>query len=202
MTHERPTPPAQVLPGDEELVAAARGGSRPAFESLVRRYQKPLYYLCLRYVHDHDAAADLTQRTFIKVMEKLGDLREDSTFKSWLFRIAANLSLNHIRDHARFVDEEGAAARRHEGDATPAAPAADLQLESAETSDAIRQAVTQLPTKQRMTLELRVYEELPFKDIAAALDTTEGAAKVNFHYAVKRLKEILGRPTSAKVGGQ
>ena len=53
-----------------------------------------------------------------------------------------------------------------------------------------------------MTLELRVYEELSFKDIAVALDTTEGAAKVNFHYAVKRLRDLLGRPTSGKVGAQ
>jgi RNA polymerase sigma-70 factor (ECF subfamily) len=165
----------------------------------VRRYQKPLYFLCLRYVHDHDVAADLSQRTFIRVMEKLGDLREDNTFKSWLFRIGANLSLNHIRDHARFVDEE-AASLPPDLDAGPVS--ADVQLESAEVSEAIRQAVAHLPTKQRMTLELRVYEELPFKDIAVALDTTEGAAKVNFHYAVRRLKEILGRPASAKVGGK
>jgi RNA polymerase sigma-70 factor, ECF subfamily len=197
MTHERPGPPAQTT--DEHLVAAAREGSRPAFEALVRRYQKPLYFLCLRYVHDHDMAADLAQRTFIRVMEKLADLREDNTFKSWLFRIGANLSLNHIRDHARFVDEEAAALP---GDPDAGPVSADVQLESAEVSDAIRKAVAHLPTKQRMTLELRVYEELPFKDIAVALDTTEGAAKVNFHYAVRRLKEILGRPTSVKVGGQ
>jgi RNA polymerase sigma-70 factor, ECF subfamily len=182
---------------DEELVRQARAGSKPAFEALVRRYQKPLYFLCLRYVHEHDAAADLAQRTFIRVLEKLEDLREDNTFRSWLFRIGANLSLNHIRDHARFVAEEAAA-----GD-EPAGPlVADAQLEAAEMSASLRAAVAQLPTKQRMTLELRVYEELPFKEIAAALDTTEGAAKVNFHYAVRRLRELLGRSQSGKVGAQ
>ena len=74
-----------------------------------------------------------------------------------------------------------------------------MQLEAAEVSRALRQAVVLLPTKQRMTLELRVYEELSFKDIAQALDTTEGAAKVNFHYAVKRLRDLLGRAPSGKV---
>ena len=114
------------LPGqsDETLVGQARAGSRPAFEALVRRYQKPLYFLCFRYVHDHDAAADLTQRSFIRVLEKLDDLREDNTFKSWLFRIAANLSLNHIRDHARFVDES-AAVSEDPGAGGPAARRAD-----------------------------------------------------------------------------
>jgi RNA polymerase sigma-70 factor (ECF subfamily) len=190
---------AAVEPSDEELVRQARTGSKPAFETLVRRYQKSLYFLCLRYVHEHDAAADLAQRTFIRVLEKLEDLREDSTFRSWLFRIGANLSLNHIRDHARFVAEEAAARDRDE----PAAPAvADAQLEAAEMSEALRLAVAQLPTKQRMTLELRVYEELPFRDIAAALDTTERAAKVNFHYAVRRLRELLGRAQSGKVGAK
>jgi RNA polymerase sigma-70 factor, ECF subfamily len=190
------------LPGqtDEALVRQARAGSRPAFEALVRRYQKPLYFLCLRYVHDHDAASDLTQRSFIRVLEKLDDLREDNTFKSWLFRIAANLSLNHIRDHARFVDESAAVSE--DPGAGAAGPDVQSLLEAAETSQALREAVALLPTKQRMTLELRVYEELSFKDIAVALDTTEGAAKVNFHYAVKRLRDLLGRPTSSKVGAQ
>jgi RNA polymerase sigma-70 factor (ECF subfamily) len=185
----------QVELGDEELVRQAREGSRTAFEALVRRYQKALYLLCLRYVRDHDVAADLAQRSFIRVMEKLEDLREDHTFRSWLFRIGANLSLNHLRDHARFVDE--AVAAREE----PVSVAdADTQLERAETAQALRLAVAELPTKQRMTLELRVYEELPFKDIAVALETTEGAAKVNFHYAVRRLRQLLGHAGSGKVG--
>jgi RNA polymerase sigma-70 factor, ECF subfamily len=187
---------------DEALVGQARAGSRPAFEALVRRYQKPLYFLCLRYVHDHDAAADLTQRSFIRVLEKLDDLREDNTFKSWLFRIAANLSLNHIRDHARFVDESASLGAGDDPGASGPGPDVQMQLESAEMSQTLREAVALLPTKQRMTLELRVYEELSFKDIATALDTTEGAAKVNFHYAVKRLRDLLGRPTSGKVGAQ
>jgi len=184
---------APVPPSDEELVKSARGGSRTAFEALVRRHQRPLYYLCHRYVRDPDAAADLVQRAFVRVLEKLDDLRADSTFRSWLFRIGANLALNHIRDHARFVDEEAAAA-----DEVAPLSHPDAQLEAAELGAALRHAVALLPTKQRMTLELRVYEELSFRDIAAALDTTEGAAKVNFHYAVRRLRSLMSDPTAGK----
>ena len=190
-------PMTQPELGDDALVREARGGSRLAFESLVRRYQKPLYLLCFRYVRDHDIAADLAQRTFIRVMEKLEDLREDNTFRSWLFRIGANLSLNHLRDHARFVDESS-----HGRDEPVASGDAESQLEKAELSVALRQAVSELPTKQRMTLELRVYEELPFKDIAVALETTEGAAKVNFHYAVRRLRDLLGSASAGKAGAR
>jgi len=180
---------------DEALVVKARAGSATAFTALVQRHQKPLYFLCFRYVRDHDAAADLTQRTFIRVMEKLVDLRQAHIFRSWLFRIGVNLALNHLRDHARFIDEEEAAG------AQTGAPALALtRMEAIEETEALRQAVAQLPTKQRMTLELRVYEELSFRDIAEALDTTEGAAKVNFHYAVKRLRTLLTKAPPGKVG--
>ena len=66
------------------------------------------------------------------------------------------------------------------------------RIEAAESSAALRDAVRTLPTKQRMTLELRIYEDLPFREIAAALDISEGAAKVNFHYAVRKLRATLG----------
>jgi RNA polymerase sigma-70 factor (ECF subfamily) len=173
-------------PSDADLVIRARGGDRRAFEALVRRYQKSLYFLCLRYVRDHDAAADLTQRAFIRALEKMDELREAQIFRSWLFRIGANLALNHLRDHARFVEEEGPPSEE-----APLQPEAHTRLEAAEDALALRRAVGALPTKQRMTLELRVYEDLSFRDIAAALETTEGAAKVNFHYAVRRLRTLL-----------
>lgn len=182
-------------PSDVELVLRARKGSRVAFAELVRRYQKPLYFLCFRYVRDHDAAADLAQRSFIRVMEKIHELRDAQIFRGWLFRIGANLALNHLRDNARFV-EEGTGGTE---EPTPVAEAHDL-LEAAQDAEALRRAVAALPTKQRMTLELRIYEELPFKEIAEALETTEGAAKVNFHYAVKRLRSLLG-PAAAMAGG-
>src|SRR5436190_3671487 len=184
-------------PSDAALVERARAGSRPSFEALVRRYQRPLYFLCLRYVRDHDAASDLAQRTLIKALEKMDELREPGIFKSWLYRIGANLALNHLRDNARFVAEETPAGPEHE----PAALEADARLEAAEDAAALRRAVATLPTKQRMTLELRVFEEMSFRDVAEALETTEGAAKVNFHYAVKRLRGLLEKARGlGKVG--
>src|SRR5437667_942042 len=114
-------------PSDADLVTRARGGDRPAFEALVRRYQKPLYFLCLRYVRDHDSASDLTQRAFIRALEKMDELREAHIFRSWLFRIGANLALNHLRDHARFVEEETPAVEE-----APITPEAQTRLEAAE----------------------------------------------------------------------
>jgi RNA polymerase sigma-70 factor (ECF subfamily) len=179
--------PADDETPDEALVARAQRGDRSALEVLVRRHQKAVFRLCLRYVRDVDEAADLVQRTFVRAMAKLADLRAAEVFRPWLLRIGANLALNHLRDHARFVPESAA-----EGSGSAAQPAAADRLEAGETARALRLAVEGLPTKQRMTLELRVYEELSFREIADALGTSEGAAKVNFHYAVRNLRARLG----------
>jgi RNA polymerase sigma-70 factor (ECF subfamily) len=174
--------PAAAEP-DEELVVNAKAGSRAAFEALVRRYQEPVYFLCYRYVRDHDTAAELSQRAFVRAMDSIRDLRQAEIFRSWLFKIAVNLALNHLRDAAKFVEEatfEGSVG-----------PEAQTMMEAAEASRGLQSAVARLPNKQRMIVELRVYQELSFRDIAQALDTTANAAKVGFHHAVKNLRRLL-----------
>ena len=170
---------------DEVLVRRAQGGDRVALDRLVRRHQRALFALCLRYVRDADEAADLVQRSFVRVMGKLAELRDPGVFRSWLLRIGAHLALNHIRDHARFVADDGDI---ESGVGDERVVSASDRLEAAEVASALRAAVNTLPTKQRMTLELRIYEDLPFRDIGAALGISEGAAKVNFHYAVRKLR--------------
>jgi RNA polymerase sigma-70 factor (ECF subfamily) len=123
-------------------------------------------------------------------MQKIQGLREAGTFRSWLFRIAANLSLNHLRHNSRFVDSEVAG----QTGILATSPGVHEALEAGEQAVALRGMVKRLPPKQRVTLELRIYEELSFHDIAAVLAITEGAAKVNFHYAVRRLRELMGHP--------
>jgi RNA polymerase sigma-70 factor (ECF subfamily) len=174
--------PADDDTPDEVLVTRSQRGDRIALGLLVRRHQRALFALCLRYVRDTDEAADLVQRSFVRAMAKLSDLRDAAVFRSWLLRIGAHLSLNHLRDNARFVSDEGEDERPSDPDRSLSVPVLE-RIEAAESSAALRDAVRTLPTKQRMTLELRIYEDLPFREIAAALDISEGAAKVNFHYA-------------------
>ena len=170
---------------DEDLVKRAQGGDRTALDRLVRRHQRALFALCLRYVRDPDEAADLVQRSFVRAMGKLAELRDAGVFRSWILRIGAHLALNHIRDHARFVSDDG---EIESGVSDEHALSASDRIEAAEVASALRAAVHDLPTKQRMTLELRIYEDLPFRDIGVALGISEGAAKVNFHYAVRKLR--------------
>src|SRR3979411_434101 len=88
-------------PSDAELLAAFRAGDVRAFESLVRRYQRPVLAIARRFARDADDAEDLAQRAFINASERAGGWRGGS-FKSWLFRIVVNLAKNHVRDTARF----------------------------------------------------------------------------------------------------
>src|SRR5499427_9341545 len=151
---------------DDVLVKRAQRGDRAALDRLVRRHQRALFALCLRYVRDTDEAADLVQRSFVRAMGKLAELRDAGVFRSWILRIGAHLALNHIRDHARFVADDG---EIEAGTSDERVMSASDRLEAAETASALRGAVATLPTKQRMTLELRIYEDLPFRDIGEVL---------------------------------
>jgi RNA polymerase sigma-70 factor, ECF subfamily len=187
---DRETAAAAVAERDAALIERYRTGDRSAFDELVRRYQRPLYYLALRYVRVEADAKDLAQRAMVKAYGALAGFRADSSFRTWLYRIAINLCLNHLRDRKR---EE---MRPELGEAM-AAPAAggERALIDRERGELLRDAIAELPPKQRMVLELRVYDELPFREVAELAGCTENSAKVNFHHAVKRLRAIMGGGT-------
>jgi RNA polymerase sigma-70 factor, ECF subfamily len=168
---------------DEALVERFRDGDARAFDELVRRHQRPIYALVLRYVRDADDAKDLAQRAFVRAFQGLGGFRRASTFRTWLYRIAVNLALNHLRDRkprtelaedALVIDAVGAS-----------------ELVTAEERRRLWRALDELPPKQRMVLELRVYDDLSFREVGEVAGCSENAAKVSFHHAVKRLKECL-----------
>lgn len=170
---------------ERECLERARSGDAHAFEDLVKLHQKPVYGLAMRMLRDHDDADDVAQRTFLRAWNHLADFEGRCAFRSWLFRICMNLCRNHHRDRAKFVDLENPPELVEE------AVGAE-RLEREELLEKLREAVGKLPPKQRATVEMRIYQSLPFKEIAAALETTENASKVNFHLAVKSLKARLG----------
>ncbi len=171
---------------DAELLEAFRGGDVKAFESLVRRYQRPVLAIARRFSRDQDDAEDLSQRAFINASERAEGWRGGS-FKSWLFRIVVNLAKNHVRDVSRFDRSESA----QELEPEPTAPEAHERLEERDRQQALREEVARLPKRQREVLLLRVDGDLPFAEIASTLGITEVNAKVNFHHAVQKLKARL-----------
>lgn len=169
---------------DKELVDRFRAGDAAAFDALVRRYQRPIYWLALRYVGNDADAKDVAQRALVQAFVRARELADGGAFRTWVYRIAANLSLNLLRDRkpqAPLSDDVATALTRE-----PLLPI----LED-EAQRRLREAVTRLPPMQRLVVELRVFDELPFAEVAAIAECSEDSAKVNFHHALKRLKQLM-----------
>ena len=170
---------------DQALVERFRGGESAAFDALVRRYQRPIYWLALRYVGNDADAKDVAQRALVQAFTRVAELRNQQSFRAWVYRIAANLALNVVRDRkpqAPLVDDVAVALVRE--------PLVEPMIE-VERQRRLREAVTRLPPKQRLVVELRVFQELPFAAVAEVAECSEDSAKVNFHYALKKLRALM-----------
>jgi RNA polymerase sigma-70 factor, ECF subfamily len=191
-TIEVPEEPAErdvQEPGDDLLVARFRAGDSAAFDLLVKRHQRALYFLARRYVGNDADAQDVAQRALVQAFTQLSALRDQRSFRFWIYKTAANLALNVLRDrkpHAELADDTIAA---------PMTPEIDpLVLD--ERQKQLRAAVASLPPQQRLVVELRVYEELPFAEVAEIAGCSEESARVNYHYALKRLRQRMNEEES------
>jgi RNA polymerase sigma-70 factor (ECF subfamily) len=183
MTEEVPSPTDEPDP-DTALVARFLAGDRSAFEALVRRHQSAVRRLVFRYVKSEADAKDITQSAFVKVFEKLPEFRGEAAFRTWLFRIAINLALNHVRGTPAELAPLGDVAAFTSSLETSRLVAAELWRKvSARLDD--------LPPKQRLALELRIFHDLSFEEVAAVAGFSIESAKANFHHAVKRLRGLL-----------
>lgn len=179
-------PSVSPVDPDRELVERFQGGERAAFDLLVRRHQQGMWRLVRRYVKRDADAADVVQQAFVRAFQGLAGFRGAATVRSWLYRIAIHCALSWLRDHRREEPTELAE------DALTIANPAPGNLIDGEDGVRLRAAIAQLPPKQKLVLELRVFDDLSFREVAELAACTENTAKVNFHYAVKRLRELLG----------
>lgn len=178
-------------PSDASLVRAFLAGDERAFEELVRRHQRAVLALVGRYASVPEDARDLAQRAFLRAFQAARRpvwlrARPDVPFRAWLFRIAINLGRNHARDARRW---RRAPAEEAERLSVPAPGTA--ALERAERERALRAAILSLARRQREVLTLRIDAELSFREIGEALGITENNAKVHFHHAARRLRELI-----------
>ena len=170
------------------LVEACLAGRRDAFDVIVERHRRPVYQLCYRYVGSHEDAADLAQDTFIRAFKGLRGFKGQSSLATWLYRIAVNVCLNRMALKAPRPEQIGTHDRVDHKAERP-----DVTLLREERAEAVRAAIRNLPPKQRATLILRVYHELPHEQIAGILGSSVGAAKANFFHALANLKKLLPR---------
>jgi RNA polymerase sigma-70 factor (ECF subfamily) len=160
-----------------------RAGERQLFADLVAKYRAEIKRLVRRYVQSDEEADDLTQDAFVRALRGIASFRGESSFRTWLHRIAVNGALNHARDHkrARSVSLEEVEL------ITNAMATGRMAVREARRKLAV--AVERLPPKQRLVVELRLVHEMSFRAIGEISDCSEESAKANFQHAVKRLRE-------------
>jgi RNA polymerase sigma-70 factor, ECF subfamily len=171
---------------DQALVDASRDGRPGAFDVIVERYRRQVYQLCYRFVDNHEDASDLAQDVFIRAYRGLRGFRSHAALGTWLYRIAVNVSLNRLA-----VKTPRTEALEHREHRDSGAVLPDTALLRAERAGEVRAAIARLPRKQRATLILRVYHELPHQEIAEILGSSVGAVKANFFHALANLKKLL-----------
>jgi len=171
-------------------VSDALGGSQPAFEQIVRRYQRPVISVIVRMTGDRTQAEDLAQETFVKAFRSLKSFDSTRRLSSWLFRIAHNTTLDALRRlKPEVVELEGLS----EGDPhrdPPAPPAPDL-LEQAALGAALNRALLSLRPDYRAAIALRYDQQLPFDEIGQILGVPEVTVRTYVHRARKELARSL-----------
>jgi len=169
------------------IVDRARSGDRDAQEVLVRRYAADVYAVALRILGDGDQAADAAQDAMINALNGLGRFRGEASFKTWILRIAANAARSTGRRSWRKRETPLAAA----GDLAGAGPDPESTTVLRDEASRASRNLERLPPKQRMAVHLRINQGLSFAEAGEVMQCTEGAARVNYHLGIKRLRELM-----------
>ena len=162
-------------PDDKDLVRRCLKGDQKAFETLLDRYQKPIYNVALRMVSSNDDAADLTQTVFIKAYENLRSYDERFKFFSWLYKIAVNSSLNFLEQKKRndlLGDQD-----------VSQGPVLEEQIEASERIEKLDDAILQLKPEYRVVLVLCYFERLSYSEMALALRCSIDQVRGRLHRA-------------------
>ena len=177
-------------PTDAELVQACLDGRRDAFDVIVERHQRHVYQLCYRFAGNHEDANDLAQDVFIRAYRGLRTFKGQASLGTWLYRIGVNVCLTKVGAKRPVEPLEPLLTANDDRIASQEETAPEALLRG-ERASRVRAAIARLPKKQRATLVLRVYHDLPHEQIAGILGSSVGAVKANFFHALNNLKKLL-----------
>lgn len=164
---------------DTDLVRGARKGDVQMYNRLVSRWEKRVYNYLLRIVHSPEDAMDVSQEVFLKAYQSLPRLDDEARFGPWLYRIAHNEAISHLR------------RRRPSEDLEMAERAAPRSLAGVELSLAVETALDRLSHDQREAVLLKVYEGFKFDEIAAILGCPASTVKSRVYTGLEQLKQML-----------
>jgi len=171
---------------DRELIRLffVEGKENYAFQLIVKEYSKRLYWQIRRLVIDHDQTDDILQDTFIKVYQNLKHFEGKSSLYSWMYRIATNEALNHLKKKS----SQNISAN----DSLFTSLKADPYFDGDEAYIRLLEVVEQLPDKQKLVFQLKYFEKMKYEEIAEMLGGTVGSLKASYHHAVKKIENNLG----------
>ncbi len=181
---------------DRQLVEAVLAGDPSAYRGLVERYQSRVFSLVVGMVRNREDARDLTQEAFVKAFNNLARFRLESSFYTWLYRIAMNLAIDHLRKHKKrhhsefdeqiaARDGDGSMADGHLRDSPRRA------LERKELQGRILEALDKLSPEHKQIILLREIEGLSYTEIAETLEVAEGTVMSRLFYARRKLQQLL-----------
>jgi len=176
---------------DDQLIQKVQKGDNYAFDLLVKRYQRKIYFLAYRMVKNHDNADDIAQDTFINAYSAIKSFKAGYSFYTWLYRICMNLSINFLKRQKFMIPEsqfeENASPLEKEATKVDAAD----HLASKELEIKIDRALNSLPPKFKAVLILRIYEDLSYEEIAQTLNISTGTVMSRLYRARERMQEML-----------
>lgn len=179
---------------DQQLIQLYEKGNDSAFDILLERYQQKIYVYVIQMVRDTDVAEDIFQETFMKAIVTIrqGKYTENGKFSAWLYRIARNLCLDHIRRQGHtndIYDEELPRLAQNNSELL------DIDIESkmvhTQVMEDLRHLVERLPDTQQEIVQLRFYQGLSFREIADLLDISINTALGRMRYALINLRRLI-----------
>jgi RNA polymerase sigma-70 factor (ECF subfamily) len=187
---------------DEELIARVLTGDRGSYDVLVARHADLVYTIVLRILWNEDDADDVAQETFVRAYRALPRFRGDSKFSSWLYRIAVNRALTHLKRRKR--RSAGDAEVADAADGIPGSEPVlgrseedpERQVLAAEERAMVREAVAKLPPRYRAVITLFYLEERSYKEVAGVLGVPVGTLKTHLHRARALLRDIMSEGRS------
>jgi RNA polymerase sigma-70 factor (ECF subfamily) len=184
---------------DADVVRLAQQGRELAFRELVRRYERPVFSLVFRMVRDRETAEDLAQDAFVKVLNHIDRYSPEFKFSSWLFKIANNVAIDHLRRRKLdtiSIDGSPHATTASEVEASTLELASEQEsaldeMEAKELGSAIERAIARLRPEYRACIMLRHVEGRSYEEIAATLDLPLGTVKTYIHRGRHELRKAL-----------
>lgn len=174
---------------DQEILALFKdtNGKNRAFRALLQKYQQRVYWHVRKMVINHEDANDVTQEAFVKVFKNLEGFREASQLFTWIYRIATNEALTHLKRQRKRqaigIDEVNHELANH--------LTAGSYINGDEIQLKLQKALLTLPDKQRLVFNMKYFDDMKYDEIADVTGTSVGALKASYHLAVKKIEAFL-----------